>query len=343
MSNLPARPLDENRASLGTPAELVAALPYLLGFPPRESVVAVGLDADHVVCLTLRLDLPVPRSEQVLAEQALAERVAGHLRNAGSRAAVVVIVTETRSPDGRLPRMSLIRALRTRLERAGIGLQDALCVRSGRWWSYVCADPLCCPPDGRQVEPEPPGAFVAAMVAGGRAVQADRSDLVASLTSVRAADDVTWQALTADAARRRAGRDAVITRVEAVLAARTESAPPLTDQQAAEFCVALGVASVRDACLRWMGGPFADQAESLWLDLVRAAPETHVAPPATLLAFYAYARGDGTFARICVERALAASPGYTMAELLRNCVDAGVGPALIRELAGCVEVCGGDR
>ncbi len=69
----------------------------------------------------------------------------------------------------------------------------------------------------------------------------------------------------------------------------------------------------------------------------------YTAGPATLLALHAYARGDGTFARICAERALADDPAYPMAALVGEALDRGLPPAAIRELAACLEPTEGDR
>jgi Domain of unknown function (DUF4192) len=68
----------------------------------------------------------------------------------------------------------------------------------------------------------------------------------------------------------------------------------------------------------------------LWTDLVRRAGAAWVPGPAALLAFTAWQCGEGALANIAIDRALAADPGYSMALLLRDVIDAGVPPSEAR-------------
>ena len=51
-------------------------------------------------------------------------------------------------------------------------------------------------------------------------------------------------------------------------------------------------------------------------------------PPACLLAVTAWQGGDGALANIALDRALADTPGYPMALLLRDALDAGAPPSV---------------
>ena len=78
---------------LTDPAQLLAALPYLLGFVPEDSVVLLGHRPPGTrIGLTLRADLP-PRSKRRQQAEALAPRMAATLHTG-----VTVIVAE--SPSG---------------------------------------------------------------------------------------------------------------------------------------------------------------------------------------------------------------------------------------------------
>ena len=68
----------------------------------------------------------------------------------------------------------------------------------------------------------------------------------------------------------------------------------------------------------------------LWTDLVRRARRRYLAAPASLLAFTAWQSGEGALANIAVDLALAADPGYSLAHLLRDIMDAGVPPSAAR-------------
>ena len=65
----------------------------------------------------------------------------------------------------------------------------------------------------------------------------------------------------------------------------------------------------------------------LWTDVVRRAQPGYVAAPACLLAVTAWQGGDGALANIALDRALADTPGYSMALLLRDVLDAGAPPS----------------
>ena len=329
-----------SRVRLGGPDEIVAAIPHLLGFHPRESVVLLGLRGRRDrVCLSLRVDLPDPAHES-----ALAAMVTAHLRNARARAAIVLVVTDVPAAGGGLPRRSLADALRSALAAARIGLRDVLCVHRQRWWSYGCERAECCPREGRPVRPEAASVLAAASVAEGRVVHADRDALIRVLAPIGQDDEADRCRLFADTAGRQraalsstAGRRAMVARIEAVVRAWADRPGDLGADDAVAFCVALARLEVRDDCLRWLDGPLADAAEGLWLALVRAAAPGYTPAPATLLALHAYGRGDGTFARICAERALSDTPGYPMAALVHEALDRGLPPAAIRELAAWME------
>jgi len=66
----------------------------------------------------------------------------------------------------------------------------------------------------------------------------------------------------------------------------------------------------------------------LWTDVVRRAQPGYVAAPAALLAFTAWQAGDGAVANVALDRALADTPGYTMALLLRDAIAAGAPPSM---------------
>jgi hypothetical protein len=48
--------------------DIVAAVPYLVGFPPEDSVVCVALDAGRRIQFVARLDLPAAAEEPSLPE-----------------------------------------------------------------------------------------------------------------------------------------------------------------------------------------------------------------------------------------------------------------------------------
>ena len=57
-------------------------------------------------------------------------------------------------------------ALRERAAAAGIAMTELLRAENGRYWSYVCANPACCPPEGTPFDVT--GASGGARPGGGR-------------------------------------------------------------------------------------------------------------------------------------------------------------------------------
>ncbi|MCO7219391.1 DUF4192 family protein, partial [Klenkia sp. PcliD-1-E] len=105
----------------------------------------------------------------------------------------------------------------------------------------------------------------------------------------------------------------------------------LADHDVAELGWALTDVEVRDRAAVLTVGPDACAAAALWLELTRRLPDPLTAPPATLLAAAAWARGDGTTARAALDRALVAQPSYGLARLLADGLDAGLPPSVVRQ------------
>ncbi len=94
--------------------------------------------------------------------------------------------------------------------------------------------------------------------------------------------------------------------------------------------VALAHLPVRDDAWARMDPEYRDAHLRLWSDVVRRARRAYLAAPASLLAFTAWQCGEGALANIALDRALAADPGYSLAQLLRDILDAGVPPSEAR-------------
>src|SRR4051794_23493238 len=145
-------------------AELLAVTPYVLGFHPSDSLVVIGLDGEHVT-LGVRYDLSPPITADSAAY--IAELV-GH--QAVQRVALI----------GYGPPVQVTQAI-LRVDRAlqacGVRVEDALRVTGGRWWSYHCDSPHCCPPEGRSCPP-PGNAKAAEAVYRGRVALPDRQTLI---------------------------------------------------------------------------------------------------------------------------------------------------------------------
>ena len=325
---------------LSTPADIVEAVPHLLGFHPAESLVAVGLQGPRRrLGLKLRVDLPAPDDEE-----ALAQLVTAHLAHAGVDGALLVVYSEQVAERG-LARVSLVETVRSVLEARGLQLCDALLVQGGRWRSYSCTSAACCPLDGvpLRTSAQSPSRVAAALAYAGLAALPSREHLERSLRAPRSvarvgAEQALDRVAAALVARLGAGTTPLTLRDEArdllhtLLARYADGCPSLAPDDAARLILALRDVPLRDEVCAMFGGRYADELRSLLTDLVRRAVPPDDAPVVTVLAAVAYAQGDGTVAGIALERALASDPGYSLAGLLMEGLERGVHPDALRQV-----------
>lgn len=324
------------------PADLLDALPRMLGYQPAHSAVLVALRPPRgKVVLSMRLDLPRAREET-----GCAWLLAGHAQRAGAATAVLVVYDER--PDlagGRWRGASLTRAVRTALRQRGrVRLTDALAVREGRWRSLLCADEGCCPPAGRPLRGAAhPCAATAALVAEGATTLPSRAALAASVAAPAGASLAATlerqRAVVAELASRAAsgcsGAALAEETVEAfgrALAAADGGALP-DDEQSSRLVVGLADVAARDAVLARAGEQDTGALLALLRHLATRAASPADAPVLTALAWVAYARGDGTLANIAIDRALATDPGYSLARLVADALEAGLHPRELRRVS----------
>lgn len=317
------------RIRLSDPSELIAAVPHLLGFHPRDSVVLMALHGKSLG-LTLRADLVPADQARRLAEQLLPPVV----RQRPTGVALVVVGGDV-APDGDPPHRVLVDALDDVLTGAGLPVVHAAWTTEttggAPWRCYD--DPRC---TGTVADPAT-SPLAAATVAAGAVTFRSREAMAELLA---AEDPVTLQRrsalLDAADAEHPMSTELVGQRLEQLRKLhRTASAGDLvlSDRIVAEVASALCDHRVRDACLPWCTGTGAAGAERLWLALVRATPAPERAEPAALLGLTAYLRGDGGLASVALEAALHACPHHSLSGLLRAALDGGLPPELLRGVA----------
>jgi hypothetical protein len=155
------RPLEDQRAllrlmSLG-PAALVQSIPRALRRDPRDVVVMIGVTDLHSDLASLSvIDVSAVLGERDAEE--LADAVQRAVRAAVTRdrvthLAVIAYADDAQNPDSTAARTAATAVVAA--EAAGLRVLDAIAVTDGRWRSYDCTDPSCCPPDGTPI-PEGP-------------------------------------------------------------------------------------------------------------------------------------------------------------------------------------------
>lgn len=311
---------------LNRPAVLIAALPAILGFVPEKSLVLVTVDRGAMGCV-MRVDLSDDLSESV-------DQIAQVAAAARPDAAIAVIVDES-GAGCRLCNdeyRELAAMLAAVLAEHDIELLAAHVVdrvaAGGRW---LCADG--CGESGTVDDPSASPLAMAAVLDGRRlyAHRAELQDVIAVTDSVRAA---ALADLIADAQTDRTATDARRD-VEAAItaAARVADGAELPDDTVVRIAAALTDLRVRDTLYALAVGESAAQAESLWGELSRRLPDPWRAEALVLLAFSAYARGDGPLAGVSLEAALRCDGTHRMAGMLDTALQSGLRPEQIRELA----------
>ncbi|HYH31514.1 MAG TPA: DUF4192 domain-containing protein [Pseudonocardia sp.] len=327
--------------------ELVAAIPAMLGFHPRESLVlmATGGRSGRRLGLTLRVDLPPPEhpayGEHV--ELVAASAVRGLLLDDPAGAVVVVLAASTGEPPG-LPHPRLAGLVALSLTERDVDVHTLLWAEStaggARW---ACYDPCGC--SGTVPDPSAT-AFVAATVAEGRVVRADRAELErvvapAETGRIRRREELLIRATCGGSSGGDGdgdgdggivdGATAGTDLLDAALADTAQGRLALPDTRVVELATALALPEVRDTALQRSAGPEAVAAEQLWAALARETPDPEAAVPAALLAVSALLRGDGALANVALERAERAWPGHLFTEVVRAGAEAGLRPAQVRE------------
>lgn len=324
---------------LSGPPDVVAAVPFVVGFQPVESLVVIALHGPRQRILhTLRVDLSDvarARAEELTDAPCHPKAIAATLKRNGATGALVVILTESEptEDDGDLSGGSLAEELRAELEQTHIPVRDSMLVKGGRWFSYLCSNPNCCPIEGTPVEGAAHDRVAAEMVFAGDAPLRGREEIEAR---VAAEDSLRAAAVQSAMTSLEAGDQGLEENPFAVLLAAFTTirhGEPLEPQIVAQCLVWLPHYRVRDACLEPWEGEDGETALSLWCALTRLAPPGYVAAPACLVAFVALCRGSGALANSAIDRALADDPTYSFALLLLHIAGHGLPPKEMRRIA----------
>lgn len=355
--------------TLEHPGELLASVPHLLGFHPVDSLVVLGLHgpASASVSVVLRSDLPPPSQTRALAEYLLLpltqhEASGIVLIVVGGRVPVddlpnreLLARCESVLVDGGFSILHQLWTPDTASGRRWRCYDDFHC--SGLLPDPASTDLAAIVTEAGMVTYDRREDIVATLAPEPDDVLARRSASLDRLTDTTepGATEPTHQppadetptaptesaapdSTKSDAARDRSvppdpDDDQTRDRLDAVrtaIAAAVAAPPTLSDEDVIRMSGALADHRVRDTCLDFDSLPDVAAAERLWTALARATPVPERAEPACLLAFSAYARGDGVLAGIALTEAEAADPGHRLSSLLRSALTLGLAPSKIR-------------
>ncbi|MFC4913406.1 DUF4192 domain-containing protein [Actinomadura gamaensis] len=312
------------RLVIRTPDDAIAAVPYLLGFHPSDSLVVLGFDGPESTC-AVRVDLPDDPS----ATREAAERIATVIGRNGFRKALIVGYGDPAKVT------AAASATWESLAAADVRTVEAMRVADGRWWSLTCLE-RCCPPEGRPFDTSTTELAARAAYAGHTALP-NRDDLRNSLAPAPGASQAAVRRATLRAEAEIQQWTQETPSAQALTARKTTKALDLltgiraaggtTNADAAMLSVLMTDLRVRDEI--WVRLDHETDLP-LWREILRRTDLRHAAAPASLLAFLAYTTGDGGLANLALDRAEEADPHYSMAALIRAIIALGVPPKKAR-------------
>ena len=316
------RQVQRKRLKVRRPDELLAIIPYLVGFHPDESIVAVFIQSGRVV-LAARIDLPPESAGDELAAQI------EDLANRHEASALALVAYSAAS----LPAHRLLTRLMDRIEKHK--LADVLYVGHGRWWSLTCGGD-CCPLNGTPFDLSSHPLSAAAVFAG-LGARANRQELAASVSGPPETELPRLQGLA----------ETLLTELEhfddSSAAARlmvslvdTAMSDPGALNETHYLQLALLVTDLRVRDLAWalISPDDAEEHVRLWGAVVATAPPTLAAAPLCLLGLAAWVCGAGALLNCCCERLAQVDPGYSLGRLLREISAQALPPSLWQQMGG---------
>ena len=287
------------------PADLLTAIPYLLGYHPRECIVVVFVTDDGRLTCGLSTDRSSPDSFIVDASSTAASR-------ADTGLAYVV-------GYGPLSDRERLTGIAASLHRS-VSIQVCLLVDDNR---YYCLDRECpCTPQRGAILDSSSSVIAAEMTLRGRVALPSREDFGAFVEPDHDAQARTAAALSTVP-------DPLPDPVSVVHASLdiTAGGDQLSDEQAAYLAVALKDTDGRSTA--WLATTGETWQHDLWLDMTRRAPADCVVAPANLLAWNAWRRGAPALAWAALSKAVQALPDNTMSHLIGIVLASGISPATL--------------
>lgn len=293
------------------PADVLAMIPYLVGFTPTDSMVVLALEGPRKrfgPCI--RIDLACQQDAAAQADY-LASVVAHH------RFDPLIVVAYSED----LPRAAaVVEPLVAKLGDAGVSIIELLRTDGQRWWSYQCTDADCCDPAGNPYDCDS-SLLAATAVLAGMSRATSREELRACFAPYDEALRHTVATVCAglEATEERSAIDRLVD-----VALETEGPLPLELLAA----LAIGVQPIVDRDVAWsvMNRRNAAQHLQIWAQVTRAAPDELLPPVGSLAGFAAWLSGSGVLASHAAERVEAVDPTYSMNRLLLRCLELTVNP-----------------
>jgi len=294
------------------PANLLATVPYLLGFNPEKSLVIVAVKGQHdQVVVSMTLDLPDKMED---LDATFMNNLKETLKRSGADGLVAIFYVDT-SPQG----LQSISELLMAEISSEFHVRDILWVCDHKWASYLCSDE------------------------SGRSVASKKSDLTNFLEITTVNQDLI--PLISQFARQKAKSEhnQTIEKWESTqfkFLTAPKAFKELDLKLYARLLLGLTDIPLRDALLahhidlaqiKEDPNQYLFQIAQNWTQVAKVAPETFRPPICTCIAVFMWQAGEGILARSAIEFALAQDPQFHLAKLINNALDSGMPPWEFRD------------
>lgn len=318
-----------------SPVDLLAAVPYVLGFHPEDSIVLLTFGPGE--SFHARLDLPVVEHEQ-RAVVALLHEV---IRRNGSSRIALLLYTEDRCAAASFDEIAV-----EVLIDAGIEIVDILRVTGETFHPADDIEDAGTPYD---LTSHP---FTAEQVLRGRVVHDSRASLADSLIGT---NDEDTERIAEAADRAADSLLAVGHRIVKLSAPGTEPTLPgslvselevqarwlqrtirhalpdpgvMSSTDAGRVLVLVALEALREVAWAEMTRPDASRHIELWRSLVRRAPADLRCGPAALLAFAAWLAGEGALAWCALDRCFEVDPDDSLGQQVAALLESATPPSV---------------
>ena len=313
---------------LTSPHDLLAAVPFMVGYHPIDSLVTMALRENKVV-MAMRIDFPNGDASMV----AVSQTIAGHLVREGADEAIIVGYLPPGQKD--LDPLAIVRDV---ISAQNIIVKESIVVRAGRFKSSLCRDLECCPPEGTLLPPLSDSRVTAEQVAAGNPLPyLDLDEMKRSIAAlpidkelrkaIKAISEIDYDEDDVKMLQ----RDGAFA-IDQLMTAFNTDGIVLDKALIALVLVRLLDLQVRDYAMGMSTEATSDVLWDMWRWLLRTAPRGYVAPVATIFAIMSYERGDGALAQRALDRAFEDSQKYQMAKLLRRTFAAGWPPSAFTQM-----------
>ena len=318
------------------PANLLATVPYLLGFNPEKSLVIVAVKGQHdQVVVSMTLDLP-DKIEDLDAN--FMNNLKETLKRSGADGLVAIFYVETNPQK----LQSITDLLMTEIS-SEFHVRDILWVCDYKWASYLCSDQSCCPKAGREIEIDKPSMAQTELVLAGRSVAPKKSDLKDFLESTTVNQELIPHLSQFARQKAKAEHSKTLEKWESTQFKFLTSKKAIQDldlKLSARLLFGLTDIPIRDALLAHhieLAQINEDPNQYLfhlaqnWAQVAKISPNTFRSPICTCIAVFMWQAGEGILARSAIEFALAQDPQFHLAKLINNALDSGMPPWEFRD------------